>query len=546
MLLTIEDGQFSTNPNDSIALGICSRPNIPPNGKIRFVSTEKIRFAENETIYMLCDEHSFPHHLQKRTCRHGSWTGPQARCGKAVVIKVNRLQAFRCDDPRRSLLSLSLNQSDETKYPLPPNSFHFMRIDEDINLIVNGSDCYRWIVSFEEPIEIQFLLVDLNSPKSDTIKQKPSLEIKIKNRNCSLEHSSYQMIETEEIFGNYFFCDPENRYLKFYPDENLIKTDSFEIIMKTHGNRSIGLEAIFVGETYKKVMKHAGNKLTTDCGRLEIQRTGVLEQAELGHTVIKCNESFSSIDSSKKFIYTCNSNGMWQGEWPMCLPKQTCPKSDILDNLDSSVQIENINNVYYYNDSEWLAVDLTWVQYTCVHHEGILVGKNERTCLNGKWTNKNPYCMHELNSGSFTISIIIAILIVLIIIFSLIVYVSIRSHSRKIAKKLESTKNEIEEKALNKQISTDFYSDIGLETIYEDCKEIYSIPMYEIPDEIRYEPNPHLPSSSSPRTAMNKPINSIEPEYLAMTEGTLKRNQNLKSNQSTAFSNNHNQMVVYE
>lgn len=83
MLLTIEDGQFSTNPNDSIALGICSRPNIPPNGKIRFVSTEKIRFAENETIYMLCDEHSFPHHLQKRTCRHGSWTGPQARCGKS-------------------------------------------------------------------------------------------------------------------------------------------------------------------------------------------------------------------------------------------------------------------------------------------------------------------------------------------------------------------------------------------------------------------------------------------------------------------------------
>lgn len=70
--------------------------------------------------------------------------------------------------------------------------------------------------------------------------------------------------------------------------------------------------------------------------------------------------------------------------------------------------------------------------------------------------------------------------------------------------------------------------------------------MYEIPDEIRYEPNPHLPSSSLPRTAMNKPINSIEPEYLAMTEGTLKRNQNLKSNQSTAFSNNHNQMVVYE
>ncbi|OTF70263.1 hypothetical protein BLA29_014965, partial [Euroglyphus maynei] len=63
-----------------MVIGICSRPNIPPKARIRFVSSEKIKFAENETIYILCEENQFPHHVQKRKCRHGHWHGKQARC----------------------------------------------------------------------------------------------------------------------------------------------------------------------------------------------------------------------------------------------------------------------------------------------------------------------------------------------------------------------------------------------------------------------------------------------------------------------------------
>ncbi|OTF80319.1 Complement control protein-like protein, partial [Euroglyphus maynei] len=54
----------------------------------------------------------------------------------------------------------------------------------------------------------------------------------------------------------------------------------------------IGLEAIFIGETYKKLLKHLGNKSNVECGRLEIERTGVLEQIEMGRTTITCNDSF--------------------------------------------------------------------------------------------------------------------------------------------------------------------------------------------------------------------------------------------------------------
>ena len=61
--------------------GICSRPNLPPNANIRLTSPEKIKFAEKDTIYVICQEHQFPHHIQNRTCSHGQWQGPQARCG---------------------------------------------------------------------------------------------------------------------------------------------------------------------------------------------------------------------------------------------------------------------------------------------------------------------------------------------------------------------------------------------------------------------------------------------------------------------------------
>lgn len=76
-------------------------------------------------------------------------------------------------------------------------------------------------------------------------------------------------------------------------DDNIIKTDNIELIVKTaNSNLSVGLEAVFIGETYKKLLKHLGNKSNIECGRLEIERTGVLEQIEMGHVVISCNDSF--------------------------------------------------------------------------------------------------------------------------------------------------------------------------------------------------------------------------------------------------------------
>lgn len=102
---------------------------------------------------------------------------------------------------------------------------------------------------------------------------------------------------------------------------------------------------------------------------------------------------------------------------------------------------------------------------------------------------------------------IISIVVAILIAFSLIVYLAINFHTKQIKRKLETAKSEIEQSALNKAITGDFYSGIGPGgSIYEDCKDIYAVPTYEMADVGRYQSSPHTARKGN------------EPEYLIMTE----------------------------
>ncbi len=102
-----------------------------------------------------------------------------------------------------------------------------------------------------------------------------------------------------------------------------------------------------------------------------------------------------------RYKFICNSNGQWEGEWPVCVPIVTCPKNEIIDDKDPSVDIEEIGNVYYINGSQWFAINDSWVRYTCQKDSDIMVGKPLRTCQkNGKWSNKGAYCTGTSESTS--------------------------------------------------------------------------------------------------------------------------------------------------
>lgn len=70
---------------ESRVMGVCSRPNVPPTGYIRLTPKEKIKFPENETLHMLCEDSKYLIPLQTRICHHGEWKGPPARCGNRPI-----------------------------------------------------------------------------------------------------------------------------------------------------------------------------------------------------------------------------------------------------------------------------------------------------------------------------------------------------------------------------------------------------------------------------------------------------------------------------
>lgn len=102
--------------------------------------------------------------------------------GKSVSVNVNKLTAHTCGQRLKPALSLALNQSEDSPYPLPINSFHYSRVNESVNLSVLGSNCYRWLIQFEEPLEIAFLLIDFSLRKESDEVEKPNVTVDVPHR----------------------------------------------------------------------------------------------------------------------------------------------------------------------------------------------------------------------------------------------------------------------------------------------------------------------------------------------------------------------------
>jgi len=60
------------------------------------------------------------------------------------------------------------------------------------------------------------------------------------------------------------------------------------------------------------------------------------------------------------------------------VPIKRCDKHEISALIDSSVIVEEIGNVYFLNDSQWFAVNDSFIKYNCINENDIMVGKNVR------------------------------------------------------------------------------------------------------------------------------------------------------------------------
>ncbi len=211
--------------------------------------------------------------------------------GKSLDAQVIKFEIEDCESTiNYRILSQTINQSAESEFPLPPNSFHLSRISENIQISADESTCYLWKIKFNKKVQISFLLIDIFSPIINKTKEVPNLvPIVSKYRNCKLQKTNQQFLDNSEVVGYYYFCD-----FKSEEDQQKELTDLMDTItvqINTSVAKEIGLEAVMIGDIYTTT--YGSNKsIRPDCGDLEIENTGVMIQKELGYINIRCNDSF--------------------------------------------------------------------------------------------------------------------------------------------------------------------------------------------------------------------------------------------------------------
>ena len=85
----------------------------------------------------------------------------------------------------------------------------------------------------------------------------------------------------------------------------------------------------------------------------------------------------------------------WKGSYPECIPKTYCQTEEEEKNeINPNYNIIRFENVYYFNESKWYAIDGTTVTYQCSEPQTqVLLGDAIHVCRNGEWVGTSPNCL---------------------------------------------------------------------------------------------------------------------------------------------------------
>ncbi|CAG2103229.1 unnamed protein product, partial [Medioppia subpectinata] len=377
-------------PEDAPVTGRCSRPGLPPKAELHLRPQGMGRFNNKEKVMVKCKSDEFPQHKQELECVNGRWVGESARCGEHIDAQVVHLDVYDCQSPgNRILLLQPINASWDTPpdIPLRANSFHIQRLPNEIPASVNGSTCYKWDIRLDRKVAVGFLLIDMWYPAlNESVPIPPTITpVVSRYRSCNLQNKQVHFMKSDVVVGYYYYCDLHSEADARAEQPDL--SDTITLRVNTSTKHEIGLEAVFLGGVFTKSVGGGGKVVRPDCGQFTVKNIGVDIQAEAGHSYVSCNDSyvdisadrlasgkFSRISGNPKHIFKCNVNGQWEGSWPLCLPKLYCNKEEIYDLMDSSVIIEEIGNVYYMNDTQWYAINDSWVRYACYGSDHVMAG----------------------------------------------------------------------------------------------------------------------------------------------------------------------------
>lgn len=82
-----------------------------------------------------------------------------------------------------------------------------------------------------------------------------------------------------------------------------------------------------------------------------------------------CNKStFVNTTQTSLTQIRCSSDALWHGNYPECEPRKSCDNSKTITNPVTNMGktlIESIENVYFFNESHWYAIEGSLIHYDC-------------------------------------------------------------------------------------------------------------------------------------------------------------------------------------
>jgi len=258
-----------------------------------------------------------------------------------------------------------------------------------------GINRHRWTFKFDNPIVKLFVKINMNfiNYTQLSVEQKQNFTLKLKifvspHRKCKIDFQNEEKwSDNGGKINTFISCDS----ISLEAHKQDIESPGDYMIMETQSNVELYHEllAILFGKSY-------GSLEEPFCGEPEVsvsQRSRIKQQNKDYSIECRSDKTWkrSKLDSNLK----CVGDMKWSGSYPECVPLKQCPLDKLLNNPNSNETIiSSLDDVYFYNESIYYAIEGTKVVYGCQNPmTNILVGKESRICLmNEVWTDSEPHC----------------------------------------------------------------------------------------------------------------------------------------------------------
>ena len=249
---------------------------------------------------------------------------------------------------------------------------------------------------------VRISLLMVNNLVDDSIKRSTFNITKLfvsPYRECRLitQGSSKPWLVNSTRFNFWYAC--ESKGSEFLDKEIKDKSDLVQLETKSSDILNLDLSTLILAQQYSTF----GNIKEPICGA-PVVPFGT-EQLVIEHNrkySYKCAQGFKEFGPDNNFYYlTCSIDMKWLGSFPICVPERTCKKFEFTNKY--RIEVISYENVYYFNESFWSAIEGTKVKFGCKIETHIFTGKEYRTCGNdGQWSDTLPNCIDIESSNYFS------------------------------------------------------------------------------------------------------------------------------------------------